>query len=45
MRPIPLIGLAILSATSAVANVGDSIEESLHRLRISHRSFASTSRP
>jgi len=33
MRPILLIGVAILSAISAVANVGDSIEESLQQLR------------
>jgi hypothetical protein len=31
VKTIALIGLALLSATSAVANVGDSIEESLQR--------------
>jgi hypothetical protein len=31
MRPILLIGLAILTASSAMANAGDSIEESLQR--------------
>ena len=31
MKAIELVGLAILSATSAVANVGDSIDESLQR--------------
>jgi hypothetical protein len=31
MRPILLIGVTILAATRAVANVGDSIQESLQR--------------
>src|SRR5215831_2210236 len=31
MRPILLIGLSLLAASTAVANVGDSIEESLQR--------------
>jgi hypothetical protein len=34
MRTIVLIGLGVLAATSAVTNVGGSIEESLHHLRI-----------